>query len=258
MNTPNYMYTSIDTDKDLSTIFGRFSDDLIENTVLESLQYKFRPFGNRLPNYPFTINEHFNGLIANYNGDPSVIIAKKNEILYDMLRIICNAYNLQISTEIPDEQLYSLVYVLYQILVSEFTDKMFTFYSNYIVSNKDTLLAAIPDDQKIQIRSTYTKKMYSDPTIISLYENMEKIIDLVTSLPISFNKLMETLSDPNTAAFISTYITDINDIYKNHYAVYIMDQNTRTDVITTIKIRFMTITQQNMNISAGVNNPYIV
>lgn len=255
----NIMYTSINTDKDIASILNQFSDDFIINTISESLLYKFRPFGNRLPNYPYIINMQFEGILNNYTGgDNEQIIDKRNEVFNTMLEIILNAYNLQVVEEIPDEKLYSLVYVLYQILVSEFTERMLSFFSNYIVSNKDILLNAIPDDQKIQTKSTYTKKVYSDPTIIALYENMEKVIDIVYSLDIPFIKLMEYLSDINTAQFICSYIADTGDIYKHYFASYIRNQITRTDMITSIKLRFINSTYENMNIKANIeNNPYI-
>lgn len=255
----NIMFTSINTDRDIATILNQFSEDFIINSITESLRYKFRPFGDRMPNYPYIIDTQFQGIMNNYTGgDNEQIIEKKLEIYHTILNIICKIYNLQISQEIPDEQLYSLVYVLYQILISEFTERMLSFFSDYIVINKELLLNSIPEDQKIQTRSTYTKKVYSDPSTIAMYENMEKIIDIVAGLDIPFVKLMEYLSDINTAQFIGTYLVDVGDIYKNHFASYIRNQITRTDMITSIKIRFVNITQQNMNIRADVsNNPYI-
>lgn len=255
----NIMFTSINTDRDIATILNQFSEDFIINSITESLRYKFRPFGDRMPNYPYIIDTQFQGIMNNYTGgDNEQIIEKKLEIYHTILNIICEVYNLQISQEIPDEQLYSLVYVLYQILISEFTERMLSFFSDYIVINKELLLNSIPEDQKIQTRSTYTKKVYSDPSTIAMYENMEKIIDIVAGLDIPFIKLMEYLSDINTAQFIGTYLVDVGDIYKNHFASYIRNQITRTDMITSIKIRFVNITQQNMNIRADVsNNPYI-
>lgn len=255
----NIMFTSINTDRDIATILNQFSEDFIINSITESLRYKFRPFGDRMPNYPYIIDTQFQGIMNNYTGgDNEQIIEKKLEIYHTILNIICEVYNLQISQEIPDEQLYSLVYVLYQILISEFTERMLSFFSDYIVINKELLLNSIPEDQKIQTRSTYTKKVYSDPSTIAMYENMEKIIDIVAGLDIPFVKLIEYLSDINTAQFIGTYLVDVGDIYKNHFASYIRNQITRTDMITSIKIRFVNITQQNMNIRADVsNNPYI-
>lgn len=257
MINQNLLFSSINTDRDLASILDQFSEDSIESIIEESLKYKFAPYANRKPNLPYIINGKFMNLRENYTGsDHDSINTKEYQTYLIIINKICKAYNLSVVEDIPYELAYSLAYSLYQIFISEFTEKILSFYANYIFANKDSLLAAIPEDQKLP-RSSYTKKMYSDPKIVALYENMDKAMDLVASLDFDLPKILEFLSDKNTAEFICRYVSDVFNVYKNHIACYVTNQITRTDVLTSIKISYAQFTSENRNISAQ-NNQYMV
>ena len=234
------MYNSINTDRELAVILGRFSDDTIDNAIVEALRYKYRPFDNRMPNLPESIAQQFNALRMHSSIDIEQINMREREIYITIIQKICSAYNLELSEpDIPADKLYPLAYTMYEIFVSEFTIRMLQFFSTYISLNKEVLLNAIPDEKRIDRKTNYTKKMFVDPVVVSVYENMESIIDIIAGLDFSFFNLLDQLAGRPIAEFISSYISDIGDLYKNHYAVYIYGQVTRTDMITSIKLRFL-------------------
>ena len=123
---------------------------------------------------------------------------------------------------------------------------MLLFFTKYIETNSNQLLSSIPEDKKVQTKSAYSKKMYSDVQSISLYENMESVIDIVAGLDVPMIYLFAELSDASTATFLCNYISDIGDIYKNHFASYIINSITRTDMITSIKIRYFDSIKPNL------------
>lgn len=258
----NLMYNAIDTDKELYDILSKFSDDMIRDIVIESLNYKFRPFGNRMANLPFTIRIQFSDIKNRSNPSSSeIILAKESSIYSDIINYICQGFNLEVNgallQDLPIESLYSLSYVMYQIFVSEFTERMISFFSNFIIDNRDNLLNAIPDDKKNDKKSLYSKKVYSDPKVIAMYENMDTVIDIVAGLDFPMAKLIEHLSNKTTSKFICTYISDKADLYKNNYAIYLMDRISRTDIASSIKIKFMESVKNAMLIDPVNNNPYI-
>ena len=99
--------------------------------------------------------------------------------------------------------------------------------------------------------------MYADSTQICVYENIIDILDNVASLDIPFYDLILAISDENTANFLSTYIVDGGDIYKNHFASYIYDPETRSQMITRIKLAFVQGTADKMNITNNIENQNI-
>lgn len=248
------MFNAINTDKDLASILGRFSDDTIVNIIDEALVYKYRPFDNRMPNLPETISQQFNALRMCSSIDIDGINDREREVYYTIIDRICSAYRLTINApEIPSDKLYPLAYTMYQIFISEFTLRMLTFFSNYISSNRDMLINSIPDNKKIDRKGSYTKKMFIDPSVITVYENMESIIDIIAGLDFPFYNLMEQLAGKQVAEFICQYIADTGDLYKNFYASYIYGQVTRTDMITSIKLRFLNAA----GVQLAINQPPI-
>ncbi len=232
-------YNSITTDRELATILGRFSEDTIIAAVDEALMYKYRPFDNRMPNLPETINQQFAMIKAAATDGVDQINECEMEAYITIINRVCQVYNLSITSEIPADMIYPLSLFLYQNLVSEFTMRMLMFFSNYILINKENLIASIPDAKRIDHHTSYSKRMLPDPAIVTIYENMESIIDIIAGLDFSLFNLMEQFSNKETATFITNFISDNGDIYKNYIASYIYGQVSRTDMVTSIKLRFL-------------------
>lgn len=242
-------FNNITTDRELAEILGRFSDESIIAAVDEALAYKYRPFNNSMPNLPGVISKQFATIRANATDGYEQILECELNAYNCIINRICQAYNLSISVEIPDDLLYPLAAQLYQNLVAEFSIRMLTFFSNYIAMNKDFLISAIPDGKKIDHHTSYTKRMLPDPTIMTVYENMESIIDIIAGLDISFPNVIELFDSREVAMFVSNFISDNGDIYKQFIASYIYDQVTRTDMITSIKLRFLEISGVELNLT---------
>lgn len=242
-------FNSITTDRELATILGRFSEDTIIAAVDEALMYKYRPFDNRMPNLPETINQQFKAIRSMATDDMEQINEQEMNAYITIINRVCQVYNLSITTEIPADMIYPVALLLYQNLVSEFTLRMLTFFSNYILINKDNLIASIPDTKKIDHHTAYTKRMLPDPSIIIIYENIDSIIDIIAGLDFSLYNLIEQFSNKETAAFLTSYISDNGDIYKNYVASYIYGQVSRTDMVTSIKLRFLELSGVQLNIT---------
>lgn len=247
----NIEITGIETDAALATILSNFSDDYIEDLIVKAFEYKFRPYGIRMPNYAKVFEQNYIGIKDNYFGPTPEVIDDDREETYKMLiRTICNVYNLQITEEIPAESLYPLAYSLCDLLLSDFTTNLINFFSNYVINNAEGLLNAIPEESRIN-KSTYTKKVYPDPVKAAVYENIAPILDIIAGLDINFETLLTMIIDTQTAQFISNYISDCGDIYRNHFASYILQPETRAQMITIIKINFA-------NLAMGQSeNPFI-
>lgn len=242
------IYNSIETDKSIYIILSNFSDDFVENAVTDAFRYKFRPFNTRMPNLPFNLNLQLENVKNHYTGDdPAVIESKKLDVFGQILNIVCNHYDLQITNEIPDESLYSLTFQMYSIFVSEFSDRMIRFFTDYILSNKKSLINMIPEGRRNI--SAAAKKQFSDsPDALEnviIYQNIKTVLDLVAGLDIPMFNLVSGLSDVNTANFICSYISDVNDLYKNHYAKYITDRLTYSDMASSISLNIYQSTTAN-------------
>lgn len=251
MNDNNLDFIGINTDRDISAILSNYSEEFISDYMQNALtKYKFRPFNTRMPNFPYILEQQFIGIKDNYSGaQPELIEQTRLKTYQSIIDAICRQYNLAITTDIPDEFIYSVAYVLYQIFVSEFSDNLIGFFIRYLVSNKDSLINALTDEQRA-VKSAYSKKAYNSQNDIIVYENIDNILDIIASLDIDLRTYL-LFTGGESAAIIANYISDTMDIYKVHLASYIKHPDTRIDMITSIKIRFVGEISGNNNI---INN----
>ena len=84
----NVVMNSIETDYELSTILGNFSEDYISIFVSKALDCKFRPFGSRMPNFPQQIYSQFQGIMDHSGGYDKEISAKRDDIFSQIINII--------------------------------------------------------------------------------------------------------------------------------------------------------------------------
>ena len=243
------------TDYGIATILSNFSEGMIEDIIKESLDYRFRPFGLRAPNYPEIIDQQLSNVKVHSTGYDAEIEEQRVGSMNTIINTILDYYKLSIVNEIPDELLYSVCYILYQLFVSEFTERMTNFFTQYILNHIDSIINKIRMDNINNTKASknsYVKKIYNNQDLELVYENMSYIVDILAGLDIPFVDLVAYLSDQKTADFISTYVEDTGDIYKNHFAIYLQDNRYMSQLLTCIKLRLQYKTQEAFDITSMV------
>ena len=258
----NEAQVGVYTDYGIATILSNFSEGMIQDIIKESLDYRFRPFGLRSPNYPEIIDQQLTNVKMHSTGYDNEIEEQRVSSVGTIISTILDYYQLSLTNEIPDELIYSVTYILYQLFVSEFTERMINFFTQYILNHIDSIINKIRLENNANntkaSKNSYVKKIYNNNQDLELvYENMGYIIDLLAGLDIPFEDLVTYLSDKKTSDLLSTYITDNADIYKNHFARYLIDQTTSADMITKIRLQYVEATIQNKELLDPETNPYI-
>lgn len=255
MITNNKVVAGISTDYEIASILSNFSDFKISDIINGAIEYRFRSLGSRLPNYPDIYTIKLNSVLDHSEGHDDEINEKKEEIQRLIIDIIGSKFGFQVSTEIPSEHLYPLCYLIYQIFVSEFTERMINFYTQYIIDNIDELLRYIKQDEIT--KTPYSKKLYNTQDLGIIYDNMIKVMDVVAALDIRLPELITYLSTQETSDFICSYVEEIDDVYKKNFAVYITDPTTIAEVITSVRFKFVQTTIENKALINPNTNPYI-
>ena len=250
----NVVLNSIDSDYELSTIIGNFSEEYIYMSITDALKYKYRPYNPiRMPNFPEQLHNQFNAIIERAGSYKEQVKDKEIDVFSQIINIICNYYNLSVDvSQIPEDQLYPLSNTLYSLLISNFSEKMLGLFTGYIASNIDNLVNYMPAENR-SVKTQYSKKMYMDINHMIIYENMVNVIDILEGLDIDMPSLFTMIADSNTSNFICSYIKDCGDIYKNYFVSYLLNQETRTEMLSEIKIRFVSVTV-NSQIEVPIKN----
>lgn len=242
----NKATVGVATDYGIATILGNFSDDMIGDIIKEALNYKFRPFSTREPNYPEILNNQLNIVKYHSTGYDENIEECRSQVLGTIIDTINEYYNLTINNPVPEEQLYTLSYVIYQIFVSEFTERMINFFTQFIINNINSILNTMKAEDKV-VKSIYAKKIYNNTDYIVIYDNIDKVLNILAGLDIPLESLIEYLSDKNTSDLICSYIADCGDIYKDKFVPYLLNPATNADVMTEIRFKFVQATMENKN-----------
>lgn len=245
---------SIDTDAALGTILSNFSSDYILHVVSDSLEMKFRPFQDEMNNMVDILERQFISVYYNAPDYTSKVIETRNNTFEEIIRIICNYYNLSLSLDfdnISNEELYGIARTMYDIFISRFTSFMIDFFVRYIINNSNDLynsLMSNPNANKPKESGIYSSKNYIDPKFILIHANINSIILNMTSYDISLNELLSYFCDSVTASRLSNILADNGDIYKNYYASYISNPITSAEMITSIKLALQSKTQETYQV----------
>jgi hypothetical protein len=248
-------YTQIDTDYAIGSILSRFDSEYITNVIQTSIENRFRPFSEPMPNMVSVLARQFKGVLDNAPDYADKVLEVETQTYQEICQMICQYYNLEL--DINNDQLYgntlrTFAFTLYDIFVSRFTEYIIQFYTSYIMRNLDFIysyLANNEDTKKARENSMQAQKMYTNPKFALVHSNLNQVIINMAAYDISLQELLSYITDPNTAAFLCTFIADKGDIYKYHYATFITDKYTMSGILTSVKLQLQeqTITQNEFN-----------
>lgn len=249
-----YYTNSIDTDMAIGSILSNFETPWIIHTVEDSLDMKFRPFGEPMPNFIDILNRQFNATIDAGPDYRDQIEEVRRQSFKEIVNTICNYYGLELGE--PIDQLnplefYGISRNLYDIFVSNFTEYMINFFITYIIQNMDSLYIALMNDETVKKpkEKDIPVKSYIDPKFYIIHSNLNKIILNMANYDIPLNALLTYFVDPNMATRLGNLLIDTNDIYRHHYAIYLQDQRYMADLLTCIKLRLQARTQESLTIN---------
>ena len=248
-------YNNIDTDYGIGTILSRFDSEYITSIIQNSINNRFRPFSEPMPNMVAVLSREFEA-VKNHTPDyRDKVLEVEDRTYQEICSMICDGFGLQLdldNDQLVGETLKSFAYWMYDIFVSRFTDNLVNFYTSYIMRNIDNIYSYLLDAnevKKARENSVQAQDMYTNAKFALIHANLNKIVMNMVSYDISLQELLSYITDPNIANMLCTFISDKGDIYKYHFASYITDRNTVSGLITSIKLHLQNISISNININ---------
>lgn len=245
---------SIDTDAAIGTILSHFSTDYVHNVIGDSLQMKFRPFADPMANMVDVLERQFLSVSANSLDYKQKISEVRVETYKEIIKMICDHYNLQFVGDFDSmnpEMIHGIAHTMYDIFVSRFTDYMINFFVSYIVNNADSIVNYLKMDEttnKPKDSGLYQAKNFVDEKFIMIHANVNKVIYNMAAYDIPLQVLLSYFLNQQLAVNLGSLIIDTGDIYKNHYASYILDNRYSANLLTNIKLKLQARTQEAIQI----------
>lgn len=211
---------NIFNEADLSNILMNCGFENIIDIIENNIDYRFN---NNITNLAGTIENVFKIHIANVGeGNPALNSLKeiKEQAYTNIINIICNKFNITFNSEFYTGDLYTVAYILYNFLISNFRDNISNFYTNFIIREKNNIYDILEIARfKKQKNSTtiYNKKTYNNQKLGLIAANLNFVLDNMSTFDLSFNNIIENIfyNDINIAKFILTYFIPNGDFYKD-------------------------------------------
>lgn len=247
----NNVTCNITTDNEVASMLAFFNSNYILDLVKDNLANKFRSYGMDMPNIVYSFEQHFKQLESTYTGDLDKIQATRIETYKEIIRIICNEYQLQFN-EALEQDFYSSAFYVYKFLVSEFSSNIVNFFVNYIIKEKNSLydLLNLSTLKKNKNSSTiYGRKMYKNNKFGVIHANLDFVIDNICQFDITLDTLLNNvyIGEKYIVRYIESIIAPIQDLFKFAF-VPILYGPLRPIIITNIRLKLQQLTVESENI----------
>ena len=235
---------NINTDHSMSVILSHFDPELILRTVKGWIDIKYEEPMPLISNIIMGYNENFKQLLHTYQNqlDQEQTMNTRNMIYKDIINLICNEYNLEFNiTDYDEIDLYTPAFYLFRLLVSEFTENVKTFFTNFILKEKNNLYESLNMNQfkKDKDASTvYNKKRMDNNKLAIIISRLGYVIDNICVYDISFEDFLRNVySDENLIQYLLRIVAPRSDFFKQYVATMFGDMSkVRASLISGITI----------------------
>lgn len=235
MNTATY---NISNEYNITEILNHFDSDYVIEAIKDKLDNL--DFSSSLiqPNAVAAFEENFKLMKENFPGDESNINIVRIRIYREIIDILCSKFNLQFNEYDDTIDLYTAAFYLYEFLICNRNKIMISFFSSFIINNKDMLYEYINNDEKKRDMSTaYNKKIFTDPKYVTISANIEKVINYIATLDIKLVNIFQSVYiNPEVVMFLDNAFADRGNFFYDFYCVNILKESVLPIIITNIRL----------------------
>lgn len=241
---------NIDTDAGIGAILSNLDSDYIMAVIDDSLDKKFRPFDEPMPNMVDVLERNFIGILNNAPDYREKVLDVRKQTYIEIISRIVDYYNLGLTIDLineDQENIHTIAKMMYDAFIARFTDNMISFFTSYIIDNADTIynyLKSMDNINRPRDNGAYARNNFVDDKFVLIHANANMIIYNIAGYDIGLNTLLNYFFSQQVAEYLNSILEDKGDIYKYHYGSYIKS-NYGPEVITRIKLELQSRTFQN-------------
>lgn len=244
--TANSQTYNVVTESELAEVLSHYNSDFVFSIIDQCLKYRFMNVPvTQYPNVVAGWEQNFKAIIAQY-GDSSreEVMRVRNETYSEIIDTICKEFDMNFTID-DTVDLYSAAYHMYELMVSNFTDNMVTFFANFIYKERSYIYDSLnlAEMKKNKDSSTiYGKKIYKDIKLAVINANIDAVITGVCSMDIPYHLIISTIFGNNSdkKKFIMAITAGGADFFQTAY-VRVLNSDIRADIITAIRFKLQEI-----------------
>ncbi len=168
--------------------------------------------------------------------DKNNILECREETYNEIIQYLCSKFNLRFNNN-DSLDLYTAAYYLYEFTVSNYLKNITTFFTKFILKEKNSLYKELNLEQfKKTTNINYNKKLFKDHVSSAILINAGYIIDQLTSFDFDLETLIKIIYDDNNTAYFLNYTFEDQGYFYNFYKQDITNPMIRPNIITAIRL----------------------
>ncbi len=233
-NTQPYL---INSEYNITELLSHFDADYILSVLEDELNSINIASTIIKPNIVISFEENFKTMREEFPGDEANIVSIREKVYMNIIEILCNKFNLQFNYNDETIDKYTAAYYAYDFLVCNRNNIMINFFTSFIINNKNSINVEKKNKDSSVV---YNKNIYTDPKLIAISANMEKVIKYISEIDVRLVDIFSsTYVNQETVMFLDNAFADRGNFFKTYYC------NISTEdmpiVITNIRLQLQKI-----------------
>lgn len=224
---------NIVTNHEVSTVLSRLSSDEIIDTIktINSNKYRYYTGMASSSNIVNSYEIYCKNCKLTYPNQSNEIMNTRNETLTDIIDTLLKLYNLSWIAADNTEDIYSIAFYLYDLLIDNFNNYIIGFFIRYTtrekygISNMLENMGIAVNNKKIKDLSTiYSKSIYNhdeDNKMAYIHSNMDIVLSNIISFDITFEQFIADAyayyNIPHIGRLITQMVGDVNGTFFNNF-----------------------------------------
>lgn len=236
---------SIVTNAEVTQVIAHFSEEMILDILEKNLNTRasFMPKVNLV----FSLEQDFRKSLQLYPAYSDMIQRKRSEIYHSIIQMICNYYGISSVETSSVDDLHAQATFLYSFFVSEFSNNIVLFFTNYIIREKNSIYELMEQDLSARSKdfnTTFSKKIYKNlnAKMIAIHANLDYVIDNICAFDIDFPTFVQNVLCDNVQVsnYLRLIVSEGNDNLFIRHIVPFVQQN-KAMILTYIKLNLQTM-----------------
>lgn len=228
-------------ENEMLSVLSHFDTDYIFNMIKDMSTKKYESCKYTMPNVSEIYEQYFKMLKeqATSSEDMESISSVREKTYIEIINILCREHHLYCNEHLEPENYYTMAYYLYDLLISQYRKHIVTFFSNFILKEKNNLYESLDlaRFKKNKDSSTiYNKKIFKNSKLVVIASNLEYVINNICVFDLDFETILNTIyADKTIVNFLTSNVSPLGDFFKNTFTLA-MKSSIRPIILTDIRL----------------------
>ena len=189
------------------------------DVVKRSIEKRFRPYDQKMPNVVYGFEQQFVSIFANFSSSNDDVAQKRQEVYVEIINILCAMHNFT------------------------FNANIITFFTNFLIAERNGIYQSLnlAEFRKNDMALHYSKKIFKDEKLGMIHGCMSYVMDNIQSFDIDFYSVLNHVyADKSIARYIYGLVVDNTNFFKSFYMADVLNPRISADLQTLIKMNLQT------------------